>query len=536
MLPVPTPRAKVMFAASVGVLVIGIFFQSMPAVTFGGSGLIGLSLALVWALPTARRLRRQRLEFAWWMTPTAGARGALVPGGVAEVRGYLRHPGVSPLRVSDVRALASDGLVVLTPPDAVLTIAPRARTEFGLRVSARATGRYVLHGLSLSLHTAFDLFDVPLYFPNPLAIAVLPRAVNEAHLRPARAVGVGDRTGTSPRTQRGGGVEIHELRELRPGDPFNAIAWKPSARKGRLLVKEVTSEREEKILFVLDVSAGMRGGPPAMRAIDHAIEFVAREAIAGAKRGARIGLATFDGRIVDWLPPEDGARQLQSILDVLLSTVEAFDEDRTAIDEEALVGRVVLYLRRQEGLEFALAPRGKTGPSWDVLALSRYLARARPRGRKPASVVASTPLSVLLREFCRDRALALPARQASARDRRVALEDVVGRVLRAERTPAALHFLTDLDDPTELTALARSFGHLRARGHALEVLFPAPNQETERASSVLSDVLTRIYAPIESRRKEEAMRLLGRAGIPAHALAEPSAVRSTTAHSPGRAA
>ncbi|MFT4196480.1 MAG: DUF58 domain-containing protein, partial [Pseudoxanthomonas sp.] len=34
------------------------------------------------------------------------------------------------------------------------------------------------------------------------------------------------------------GEELHHLREYRPGDPPRSVAWKPSARRGALLVRE----------------------------------------------------------------------------------------------------------------------------------------------------------------------------------------------------------------------------------------------------------------------------------------------------------
>ena len=46
----------------------------------------------------------------------------------------------------------------------------------------------------------------------------------------------------------GSGTELRELRELRPGDPFKSIAWKASARSGKLLVREVESVLADAVL------------------------------------------------------------------------------------------------------------------------------------------------------------------------------------------------------------------------------------------------------------------------------------------------
>lgn len=521
MLPMPTTRATSFFSACVVVLIFGVFLRSSVAIVIAGCGLVGLAAALSWAIPAGRRLRRERLEFAWWLMPSGGRGGALVPGATAEIRGYLRHPGRETLHVSDVRPIASEALLARSEPKRVLSIAPRARTEFTLQVVGRGAGRAVLHGLSLSLRTAFGLFEVPLYFPNPITIAILPRVIHEQGMRPTRALGRGERAGATTRTQRGGGMELYELRELQPGDPFNAIAWKPSARRGRLLVKEVASEMQESVLLVLDAGAGMRSGPPGRRLLDGAIDFLAREATAALRRGARVGLVTFDGRILESIPPRDGNRQLEILLEGMLASTEAYDEDRTEITEDELVARVGRYLRRQDGLELSFVDPRSRRPSWDVLALSRTLSRMTLRDGKASPVSASTPLSALLREFCRARALPLPPREAGAGDRSRALEEVVKKVLRSERSPMFVRVVTDLHERAELERLSAPFRVLRARGHVIEFVVPDAVSITPPPASRLETSLARIYGPIEARRRAEAERALRRMGIAVRTLREP---------------
>ena len=164
---------------------------------------------------------------------------------------------------------------------------------------AQAAGRVVLHGLAVSLRGPLGLFDVPLYFPNALAVKVLPRtvAVRASTLGVMTGLPL-DRPGRHRMRRRGGGTELHELRELQPGDPFKSIAWKASAKAGQLLVREVDHEVQQTLLLVLDVSGSMRGGEPGERKLDFALELCVAHARAWLDRGDRVGLITVDGRVL----------------------------------------------------------------------------------------------------------------------------------------------------------------------------------------------------------------------------------------------
>jgi len=62
---------------------------------------------------------------------------------------------------------------------------------------------------------------------------------------------------------RGHGIEFSEVRLYQPGDPFQAIDWKVTARMRAPYVKRFVEERELVVLLVVDVSAsndfGTRG-------------------------------------------------------------------------------------------------------------------------------------------------------------------------------------------------------------------------------------------------------------------------------------
>ncbi|MFW6087928.1 MAG: hypothetical protein ACODAG_12030, partial [Myxococcota bacterium] len=218
MLPVPTRAATASFVGCVCAVVIGIGASSAAAVVLGTAGLAAMAFGLAVVMPVGRRLRRQRLEFAWWLEHPSGDRGgSAVPGVPFEVRCYVRHRGTQRLLASEVRPVLPVGVRSLDPSDQAIRLAPRARNEFTFRLEAPAAGRVVLQGLAITVRGPFGLYDVPLYFPNPLAVRVLPRAARRVRARAHPASGLQvERSGRTALRRRGGGTELYELRELLP--------------------------------------------------------------------------------------------------------------------------------------------------------------------------------------------------------------------------------------------------------------------------------------------------------------------------------
>ncbi|MEM9187855.1 MAG: DUF58 domain-containing protein [Myxococcota bacterium] len=513
MLPIPRPGAVAAYVAAIALCAVGIGTRSSISVAFGGAILFGLALALMLTMPLGRRVRRQRLEFAWWLAhgdPGSGG-GAVVPGAPFEVRCYIRHRGPTGLTLGGLSPVVPGGANVEDDRSTVLSLPPRARTEFSFRLRAPAVGRVVLHGLAVSLRGPFGLFAVPLYFPNPLAIKVLPRVASRVRSSFRAATGSAiERSGRTVLRRRGGGTELYELRELMPGDPFKSIAWKASARAGKLMVKEVEQEVQETRWIVLDVSGTMRGGEPGKRKLDFAIELAAAESRRGIDAGDRVGLITVDGRVLDYVPPRDDLAQMIRIYDALLAATEVVDQDLTDVDDDdvpAIVGR---YIRNQDGVDFA-----RRDGSWDVQNLVRHVQSSLIEEQKRSDVLASTSHARVLRRFCRARGIPLPYRP-DPRDgaKGPGLAGAIRRTAGSHREPASVAVITDFDGIGDLEPLEAAVKLSRAHRHQLVFLAPEARRFVAPPNTSLSQALSTVYGRGEERRLREAKARLGRLGAP----------------------
>lgn len=457
---------RVILAGAAAMTLGGLVGGVAPLALAGSAAVTGVALAWVVASPMPRRMRRTRLEFSWWVV--AREEGPRRPDEPATVRVVLRNPTDESLTLSTPRLALSAGVRYARHKGARIEVGPRAAVTFDLQVRPSYAGRHVLHGAWMTLAGPLGLAWVPLYFPNPLVLEVAPRGYSA---RPAtstlRATAASVRAGRSVR-RAGEGPELRELREHRPGDPFRRIAWGPSARRGRLLVRETEDESQTTRVIVVDASATMRGDERGRARIDHAIELVAQAARASASTGDRLGLVAFDRRVVTRVDPGDGAEHLRALVAAAVELRSVVDEDLTDVDEDALVETVVRYFREQEGVD---AMRGNTGYEARVTLL-RWIERATAddvAARLP--VRASDPVGRALRAFCRVRAIPLPLRHdPSGAAKSIGLTHALATAGHGAREARTVLVLTDLDSLATTDELRRTVGALRKARHRVSVV------------------------------------------------------------------
>ena len=118
---------------------------------------------------------------------------------------------------------------------------------------------------------------------------------------------------------RGHGIEFAEVREYEPGDPFQAIDWKVSARMGRPFVKRFVEERELTVLLIVDISSSTRFGTRRRSKRDLGAEVASLLALAAARNNDRAGLLLFTDRVESYVSPKRGRNRLRILLHRILS-------------------------------------------------------------------------------------------------------------------------------------------------------------------------------------------------------------------------
>ncbi len=459
---------KLTFAGGLGLTLGGLLGAVEPLLGAGQGVLVGLALAWVATVPLPRRMRRERLEFTWWVPSRAGVRR---PDEPIPVKIALRNPTEGTLVLSTPRLALSPGLRHARWRHQRIVVPARSIATFELELRASHAGRHVMHGAWMTLSGPLGLAWAPLYFPNPLVIQVQTRSIGGAALgransRPEPAARAGRAT-----RRLGEGPEIRELRDHQPGDPFRRIAWKASARKGKLLVRETEDEAQTTRVMVIDVSATMRGNDGGAGKIDYAIELVAQAARISVAGGDRLGLVAFDSRVVATVPPGSDAAHVRTLVGTAVDLRSLVDEDLTDLDDEALVNTVARYFREQEGID-AMRGSSPLDARRRLAELAGRSVRHDPLMRQ--AVGARDPIARVLRAFCRARALPLPLKHdPTGRAKLAGLTSALRHAIDGARESRTVIVISDLDPITDVSSLKNAVALARSKHHRVTIVAPS---------------------------------------------------------------
>lgn len=184
--------------------------------------------------------------------------------------------------------------------------------------------------------------------------------LNARRLMDSRALGAYDSV------FRGHGIEFAEVRAYQPGDPFQSIDWKVTARMGHPYVKRFVEERELTVLLVVDVSGSTSFGTRWRLKRELAAEVAGVLGLAASRSNDRLGLVLFTDRVELYVPPRRGRnRLLRSIHDLL-----TFEPAGTGTDIAVAV-ETAKRLLRVRSLVFVISDFMDAGFERPLIGLAR---------------------------------------------------------------------------------------------------------------------------------------------------------------------
>jgi len=506
----PTRATFEVALAGAAMVAVGVAAKVSAAVAFGGAMLLAVTLGRALALSTVTRIRASGFEMVWGTTRrvTKATRDDEV---VLEAE--LRNRGFDDARGVNLRPVASSMLDVSIFP-AVLDLPAASKVRFEIRVRAKRVGRWGVHGIALEVRGTplggEGLYEVPLMFANPHGVEVMPRPLfamlHTARGGRARRVAEAGR----PAPLAGEGEQLKELREHVPGDSFKRIAWKASARRGQLLVREMEREERDVAWLVLDASVELWAGKLGEAPLDAAVDELGGIAARHLAKGDRVGLVVFASRVRTWLPPDSGPAQATKIVAALASAASMVDADRCELDEAELAQRVAEHLRPLDPRGLADVPRGNL----DALAVRAEAMRVRAPFA-PRLPHAPTPRDQRFRHYLASFGVEVPPRVDGERERADGqLAGILDKVVRdKKKKPSIVHVWAPPPGPE--SAIESAVRKLKARH--VEVRWTMPSFEPglltkAGAIGTVEEVVNeavRLRVRASQARAERALRLLG---------------------------
>lgn len=137
----------------------------------------------------------------------------------------------------------------------------KRQQSWHIRTACYQRGRFTLGPITLFSSDPFGLFllkkDLPRSFISH--IVVFPRAVDIPNFRPP----IGEQTGGEVMQRRTHYIttNVSGIRNYTPGDSFNRIHWRSTARTGQLMVKEFELDPMADLWIFLDMEKRVQVGP-----------------------------------------------------------------------------------------------------------------------------------------------------------------------------------------------------------------------------------------------------------------------------------
>ena len=196
----------------------------------------------------------------------------------------------------------------------VITLPAKSTRNWKVRGACRRRGLYSSGPLKVTTGDPFGLFRFSQTFGEKHNILVLPQPEELPYF-------------WAPAAQLPGEGVVHQrthyvtpnasgIREYHPGDSYNRIHWKSTARLGRMMVKTFEMDPTSNIWLVLDLHGDSQGGSGDESTEEYGVRIAASLAFRFAESNRMLGLM-MDGREKVLMEPARGSQQYGRILEAL---------------------------------------------------------------------------------------------------------------------------------------------------------------------------------------------------------------------------
>ncbi len=160
--------------------------------------------------------------------------------------------------------------------------------------------------------------------------------------------------------QVGKGRDFEKLREYVPGDSYEDVHWKATAKRGRPITKIFQIERTQEVYVIIDASRlsarevvepGAAADAPRVSTLERFINAALVLALAAERQGDLFGLLTFSDRVLDFVRARNG----QAHYSLCRDTLYTLHPQAVTPDYDELFSFLRLRLRRRALLVFLTA-------------------------------------------------------------------------------------------------------------------------------------------------------------------------------------
>lgn len=194
---------------------------------------------------------------------------------------------------------------------------------------------------SIRVHSSFPfgLIKKSITFIQPAHALIHPKPTHVERVPVAPAAGYGSDTRSA---RAGEGEEFHSLREFRTGDALRSVAWRASARRNQLMVKQFVAASPARLLIELDLAR-----TPELAEVDErSISSAAGIALAATRTGIAVAVQELGGGMI--VSMGAGPAQATRVLDELALLDLSHPRAAHDSDVDSAPGLTRMRVRAQE--------------------------------------------------------------------------------------------------------------------------------------------------------------------------------------------
>jgi len=198
-----------------------------------------------------------------------------------------------------------------------LTVAARDAGEVAYAARPHHRGSFAFGDIHLRLRGPLDLIERQGRVAAKAPANVYPDLHEirryEVTLRRGLAYDAGQRRARVP----GSGTVFERLREYLPDDDPRSISWTATARRGRPITVEYETERQQRILILLDAGRMMSSTLGGLTKLDHAVNTALMLSYVATAKGDEVGLLGFADTVRSYALPRRGRKQFLRLTEEL---------------------------------------------------------------------------------------------------------------------------------------------------------------------------------------------------------------------------
>lgn len=205
------------------------------------------------------------------------------------------------------------------PEPIVLRLPPRQEITRTYTLKSYRRGNFSFGAVFYRITGPLGLIQRQGKIDLPQQVQVLPDMTGEGSRDLQLALAGAIQTGRRKVPHRGEGSEFESLREHQHDDDFRRIDWKASAKRGKLISRQYETERDQRLMILLDTGRLMSPKIGSWRKLDYAIHASVHLAQVALHKGDLVGYAIFNDELRAFAEPKKGQAQMSHLVRNLTS-------------------------------------------------------------------------------------------------------------------------------------------------------------------------------------------------------------------------